>query len=128
MFLFGNKDGAKGNISSKTFAWDDIHKGENVIYRYPRNIQWNDNVVVREDECAIFRTLIHGTPVETDQARLSLYRENPSDPSAAEISRERVLAAEKNFLAQRGPGSPCYRCYMNLRMIINQEERSGFLI
>jgi len=54
MFLFGNKDGVKGNISSKTFAWDDVHKGENVIYRYPRNIQWNDNVVVREDECAIF--------------------------------------------------------------------------
>jgi len=38
----------------KTFHWEDGMKGENVMYRIPRNIQWNDNVVVREDEYAIF--------------------------------------------------------------------------
>jgi membrane protease subunit (stomatin/prohibitin family) len=55
MALFG-KDGRgeKGNVAGKTFAWEDSVKGENVMYRYPRNIEWNDNVVVREDENAIF--------------------------------------------------------------------------
>ena len=53
--VFGKK-GASGNVARKTFAWDDSVKGENVMYRYPRNIQWNDNVVVREDEyCVFFR-------------------------------------------------------------------------
>jgi len=34
--------------------WDDSAKGENVLFRIPRNIIWNDNVVVREDESAVF--------------------------------------------------------------------------
>ena len=51
--VFGKK-GESGNVARKTFAWDDSVKGENVMYRYPRNIQWNDNVVVREDEYAVF--------------------------------------------------------------------------
>jgi len=54
MALFGKDAGQRGNVASKTFAWEDTVKGENVMYRYPRNIEWNDNVVVREDEYAIF--------------------------------------------------------------------------
>jgi membrane protease subunit (stomatin/prohibitin family) len=54
MALFGNSKGEKGNVARKTFAWEDSAKGENVMYKYPRNIEWNDNVIVREDECAIF--------------------------------------------------------------------------
>ncbi len=53
MPLFG-ETAQKGNVASKTFAWEDIVKGENVMYRYPRNIEWNDNIVVREDEYAVF--------------------------------------------------------------------------
>ncbi len=37
-----------------TFNWEDGYKGENVMYRVPKNIRWNDNVVVREDEYAVF--------------------------------------------------------------------------
>ncbi|MDY6966742.1 MAG: SPFH domain-containing protein [Halobacteriota archaeon] len=37
-----------------TFHWEDATKGENVMYRVPQNIRWNDNVVVREDEYAVF--------------------------------------------------------------------------
>jgi len=40
--------------AKKTFHWEDSNKGENVMYRIPQNIRWNDNVVVREDECAVF--------------------------------------------------------------------------
>ena len=55
MALFGKDDrGEKGNVARKTFAWEDSAKGENVMYRYPRNIEFNDNVVVREDENAVF--------------------------------------------------------------------------
>jgi membrane protease subunit (stomatin/prohibitin family) len=55
MALFGKEgQGEEGNVARKTFAWEDSVKGENVMYRYPRNITWNDNVVVREDENAIF--------------------------------------------------------------------------
>ncbi|MEM0492453.1 MAG: SPFH domain-containing protein [Candidatus Thermoplasmatota archaeon] len=54
MPLFGKDGEQKGNVASKTFAWEDSVKGENVMYRYPRNVEWNDNVVVREDEYAVF--------------------------------------------------------------------------
>jgi len=59
MGLFGKGPGAEGNVARKTIAWEGSDntgsvKGENVMYRYPRNIQWNDNVIVKEDECAIF--------------------------------------------------------------------------
>jgi membrane protease subunit (stomatin/prohibitin family) len=47
----------KGSGSSlsgaSTFMWDDAAKGGNVMFRIPRNIRWNDNVVVREDEYAV---------------------------------------------------------------------------
>ncbi len=37
-----------------TFDWAMQYKGENIMFRVPRNIRYNDNVVVREDEYAIF--------------------------------------------------------------------------
>lgn len=59
MFLFDKKTpttkGSGGSLSgATTFMWDDAAKGDNVMYRIPRNIIWNDNVVVREDEYAVF--------------------------------------------------------------------------
>jgi membrane protease subunit (stomatin/prohibitin family) len=41
-------------VGADTFNWEDRYKGENVMFRIPKNIRWNDNVVVREDEYAIF--------------------------------------------------------------------------
>ncbi len=38
----------------KSFYWVDDQKGDNVIWRLPRNVMWNDNVLVREDEYDIF--------------------------------------------------------------------------
>jgi membrane protease subunit (stomatin/prohibitin family) len=37
-----------------TVAWEDVYKGNNVLWRVPRNIRFGDNVVVREDETAVF--------------------------------------------------------------------------
>ena len=59
LFLFDKKTpttaGSGGSIlGSTTFMWDDAAKGENVLFRIPRNIIWNDNVVIREDEYAVF--------------------------------------------------------------------------
>jgi membrane protease subunit (stomatin/prohibitin family) len=47
---------AKGGslIGATTVNWEDAYKGPNVMWRVPRNIRWNDNVVVREDETAVF--------------------------------------------------------------------------
>ncbi|MCU0853105.1 MAG: SPFH domain-containing protein, partial [Thermoplasmata archaeon] len=41
-------------IGSETFKWEDATKRGNIMYRMPRNIKWNDNLVVREDEMAVF--------------------------------------------------------------------------
>ena len=41
-------------VGADTFNWEDRYKGENVMYRVPKNIRWNDNVVVREDEYSVF--------------------------------------------------------------------------
>jgi membrane protease subunit (stomatin/prohibitin family) len=41
-------------VGADTFNWEDRYKGENIMYRVPKNIRWNDNVVVREDEYAVF--------------------------------------------------------------------------
>ncbi|MCE5296135.1 MAG: SPFH domain-containing protein, partial [Euryarchaeota archaeon] len=41
-------------IGAETFAWEDINKRTNIMYRLPRNIKMNDNIVVREDEIAVF--------------------------------------------------------------------------
>ena len=47
---------AKGGslIGATTVVWEDIYKGPNVMWRVPRNIRWGDNIVVREDETAVF--------------------------------------------------------------------------
>ncbi len=44
----------EGADARKTYFWVDEYKGENVIWRIPHNIRWNDNIVVREDEWAVF--------------------------------------------------------------------------
>jgi membrane protease subunit (stomatin/prohibitin family) len=41
-------------IGSETFKWEDVDKRGNIMYRLPRNIKFNDNIVVREDEIAVF--------------------------------------------------------------------------
>ena len=37
-----------------TFDWPEVSKGLNVVWKYPKNIRMNDNVVVKEDETAVF--------------------------------------------------------------------------
>ena len=41
-------------IGATTINWEDAYKGNNVMWRVPRNIRWNDNIVVRQDETAVF--------------------------------------------------------------------------
>ena len=41
-------------IGAETFKWEDADKRQNIMYRMPRNIKFNDNIVVREDEIAVF--------------------------------------------------------------------------
>ena len=64
MMVFGKKSGpvpATGGsaFGSTTFAWDDADKEPspgvyNVLWKAPRQIRLNDNIVVREDEIAVF--------------------------------------------------------------------------
>ena len=44
----------QGNVARKTIMWDDVRKGDNIMHRIEGNVQWNDNVVVREDEYVVF--------------------------------------------------------------------------
>ena len=44
----------EGLTSSMTIAWDDEYKRGNIMWKVPRNIRMNDNIVVREDEIAVF--------------------------------------------------------------------------
>jgi membrane protease subunit (stomatin/prohibitin family) len=46
------KGGQPSVVGGSTYQWEN--KGEDVIWKIPKNIVWNDNVVVREDEYAIF--------------------------------------------------------------------------
>ncbi|MCW6166972.1 MAG: SPFH domain-containing protein [Thermoplasmatales archaeon] len=41
-------------FGSTTINWEDAYKGPNIMWRVPRNIRLNDNIVVREDEIAVF--------------------------------------------------------------------------
>ena len=41
-------------LGSVTIAWEDEDKQDNVMWKVPRNIRLNDNIVVREDEIAVF--------------------------------------------------------------------------
>src|SRR5437016_1390962 len=47
----GHKEGIGGSM---TIAWDDQFKRQNIMWKVPRNVRMNDNVVVREDEIAVF--------------------------------------------------------------------------
>ncbi len=44
----------EGIAGSMTVAWDDQFKRTNIMWKVPRNIRMNDNIVVREDEIAVF--------------------------------------------------------------------------
>src|SRR2546428_1321703 len=61
VFLFGGgrrtdqtAGRGEGLTSSMTIAWDDAFKRNNLMWKVPRNIRMNDNIVVREDEIAVF--------------------------------------------------------------------------
>ncbi len=41
-------------IGAATFKWEDVDKRGNIMFRVARNIRFNDNIVVREDETAVF--------------------------------------------------------------------------
>ena len=59
--MFGRKSSGSGIpatggsvLGSTTIAWEDQYKRENVMWKVPRLIRLNDNIVVREDEIAVF--------------------------------------------------------------------------
>jgi membrane protease subunit (stomatin/prohibitin family) len=53
--IMGILTGNKGSIiGAATVVWDDAEKRNNVMWKVPRNIRFNDNIVVREDEIAVF--------------------------------------------------------------------------
>jgi membrane protease subunit (stomatin/prohibitin family) len=53
MGIFGDHKTKKESLSGgSTYTWDK--KGDDLMWKLPKNIVWNDNVVVREDEWAIF--------------------------------------------------------------------------
>ncbi|MGD0477103.1 MAG: SPFH domain-containing protein [Nitrososphaerales archaeon] len=57
--MFGKKPDAVpatgGSVfGSTTIAWDDQFKQGSALWKVPRNIKLNDNIVVREDEIAVF--------------------------------------------------------------------------
>ncbi len=41
-------------FGSKTYSWPSAEKRDNVMWHLPRQIRLNDNIVVREDEIAVF--------------------------------------------------------------------------
>src|SRR5215470_12092895 len=41
-------------LGSTTIVWPDDQKLNNALWKVPRNIRLNDNIVVREDETAVF--------------------------------------------------------------------------
>ena len=58
--VFGRKSGPEvpatgGSVAgSTTFAWPDDQKVNSALWKAPRQIRLNDNIVVREDEIAVF--------------------------------------------------------------------------
>jgi membrane protease subunit (stomatin/prohibitin family) len=48
------KDFKPGGSARNVFYWPDNFKKSNIVWRIPRNIAYNDNIVVREDEIAVF--------------------------------------------------------------------------
>ncbi len=51
---FGRGKSKKGDVARNTYTWPQEYKGENVMYKIPTNVYWNDNFVVYEDEYAVF--------------------------------------------------------------------------
>lgn len=46
---------SKGSVfGSTTIVWEEQFKKDSVLWKVPRNIRLNDNIVVREDEIAVF--------------------------------------------------------------------------
>ncbi|MEM3396932.1 MAG: SPFH domain-containing protein [Thermoplasmata archaeon] len=61
VFLFGGNKRSdvtatnkEGLVGAMTIAWDDVYKRNVIMWKVPRNIRMNDNIVVREDEIAVF--------------------------------------------------------------------------
>jgi membrane protease subunit (stomatin/prohibitin family) len=57
--VFGKKPDAVpatggSTFGSTTFAWPDENKVDSALWKAPRQIRLNDNIVVREDEIAVF--------------------------------------------------------------------------
>lgn len=52
--VFGRGKSTKGDVARNTYTWPNEYKGENIMYRLPTNVYYNDNVVVMEDEFAVF--------------------------------------------------------------------------
>jgi membrane protease subunit (stomatin/prohibitin family) len=56
--LFGKKPEQSVNqggiMGAATIIWEPQDKQDNVMWKVPRNIRLNDNIVVREDETAVF--------------------------------------------------------------------------
>ena len=52
--VFGRGKSKKGDIARNTYSWPNQYKGENIMYRLPTNVYLNDNIVVNEDEFAVF--------------------------------------------------------------------------
>src|SRR5580698_5446580 len=51
----GNPPATGGSVlGSTTINWEDQYKQDNVMWKVPRQIRLNDNIVVREDEIAVF--------------------------------------------------------------------------
>ncbi|MDO5845619.1 MAG: SPFH domain-containing protein [Methanocorpusculum sp.] len=50
----GSGSDIEGADSRAGFYWVEDYKGDNIMWRLPRNVMWNDNVLVREDEYGVF--------------------------------------------------------------------------
>lgn len=50
----GRGSDIKGAEAKNLYYWVEGHKGENIIWRLPQNVRWNDNMMVREDEFGVF--------------------------------------------------------------------------
>jgi membrane protease subunit (stomatin/prohibitin family) len=53
MSIFG-PDKKSSIIGATTVTWEDSQKRSNLMWKVPRNIRFNDHIVVREDEYAVF--------------------------------------------------------------------------
>src|SRR3990170_1888601 len=125
VFLFGGArrtdqtaGRGEGVTTSMTVAWDDQFKRGNIMWKVPRNIRMNDNIVVREDEIAVFyrdgkalayldRPVRAHIPERSDSrlAPAGLHRDCPAGggvlPPEANLRREVRLEGPVRL---RGPG------------------------